>query len=168
MVVQQIGQQKTKMAEIRDLDKATTEIIEVPRSLSFSLDKSDEKTNIKRMERVQLRHSHINMAKTKPRSPSSIIVPCLNQEHTIVLEMLSADAVALNAAEEDNYKDWVDVEVGVAEINKAADGAQASVVEDSDGKITINLNVFAMQVSKSSQNGNYLKKSNSIDFPSWP
>jgi hypothetical protein len=29
LVVQQIGQQKTKMAEILDLDKATTEIIEV-------------------------------------------------------------------------------------------------------------------------------------------
>jgi len=30
LVVQQIGQQKTKMAEIRDRDKATTEITEVP------------------------------------------------------------------------------------------------------------------------------------------
>lgn len=131
------------------------------------LAKSDKQINIKRMERVQHHHSHINMAKMKPRSQSSIIAPCLNHEHTIVLEMPSADVVAPNAVEEDNFKDLVAVEVAVVAINKADDGGQVSVAADSAGKITINHNVFVMQVSKSNRNGNYLKKLNSIDFQNW-
>ena len=120
------------------------------------------------MELVQHRHSHTNMAKMKHLSPSSIIDLCLNHGHIIVLAMLSADVVAPNAAEEeDNFKDSGDVEVAGEEINREADGAQASVAADSDGKIMINLSVFAMQASKSNRNGNYLKKLNSIDFQSW-
>jgi len=107
------------------------------------------------------------MAKMKPRSPLSIIAPHPNHEHTIVLEMPSADVVAPNAVQEDNFKDSVAVEVAVVAINKADDGGQVSVAVDSAGKIMINHNVFAMQASKSNLNGNYLKRLNSIDFPNW-
>ena len=81
--------------------------------------------------------------------------------------MPSADVVAPNGVQEDNFNDLVAVEVAVVAINKADDGGQVSVAVDSAGKIMINHNVFAMQASKSNLNGNYLKKLSLIDFPNW-
>ena len=114
------------------------------------------------MEPVQHRHLHTNMARMKPRSQSSITDQCLNLEHTIVWVMLSVDEAVLNAVvEEVNFKDLVD---GVVEggLNRADDGDQDSVVDDLDGRIMINRNVFVMQVFKSNRSGNYLRKLSSI------
>jgi hypothetical protein len=73
-----------------------------------------------------------------------------------------------NVEEEDNFRDWVDGEVHVVVLLKVDDGVKDSVAEDLDGKITINLNVSVMQVFRSNQTGNYLKKSSSTDSPNSP
>jgi hypothetical protein len=65
-VAQQIGLRNQKMEGTHDLDKATTETIEVT---TQGCKVTDLKINIKHMVLVQHRHSHINMAKMRRRSP---------------------------------------------------------------------------------------------------
>jgi hypothetical protein len=73
-----------------------------------------------------------------------------------------------NVEEEDNFRDWVDGEVHVV-VLKVDDGVKEdSVAGDLDGRITINHNVSVMQVFRSNQTGNYLKKSSSTDSPNSP
>ena len=70
--------------------------------------------------------------------------------------------VLLSVAQEDNYKDLVDAEVAVEEIN-LHDGVKDSVADDLAGRIMINHNVFVMQVCESKLNGSYLRKLSLID-----
>ena len=170
LAVQQIGPQRTKMAEIRVLDRATTEITEVL-SLLILLDPgtvSNRKTNIKRMEPAQHRRLRTNMARMKRPSRSSIIDRYLNHGHIIVWVMPSEEEAVLNVVEGDSSKDLVDGVVRVVVVvNRADDGDQGSVaVGDLDGKTMINLNVFVMPACKSDLSGNSWRKSNSIDCPS--
>jgi len=59
--------------------------------------------------------------------------------------------------------------VGLVVVPKADDGVkEASVAEDLDGRTMINHNVSAMQVSRSNQIGNSLKKLSSTDSPNSP
>jgi|SRR5277367_141079 hypothetical protein len=118
---------------------------------------------------VQEQHprSRINMEKMKPPSQSSILDRCLNRVHIIVWEMLDVEGGLRNVEEEDNFKDWVDEVVHVV-VLKVDDGVKDFVVEDLDGRIMINHNVFVMQVFKSNLTGNYLRKSSLTDFPNSP
>ena len=110
--------------------------------------------------------SHINMAKTKHPSRLSTLDLSLNHGLIIVLvRRIVEEAAPLNVVQEDNYKDLAEEVVHVEEI-KLDDGVKAFVVVDSAGKIMINHNVFVMQVFKSKMNGNYSRKSNSIDYQS--
>ena len=119
------------------------------------------------MVQEQHRPSRINMEKMKRPFPSSILDLCQNRVRIIVWEMRDVEEGLCNVEEEDNFRDWVDEEVHVV-VLKVDDGVKDSVAEDLDGRITINHNVSVMQVFRSSQIGNSLKKSSSTDSPNSP
>src|SRR5277367_2092239 len=110
------------------------------------------------MVQEQHRPSCINMEKMKRPFPSWILDLCQNRVRIIVWEMRDVEEGLCNVEEEDNFRDWVGGEVPVV-VLKVDDGVKDSVAEDLDGRITINHNVSVMQVFRSSQTGNYLKKS---------
>jgi hypothetical protein len=158
-VAPQIGLPIPRMAEIRALDKDTTEITEVYSQVS----RSDSQTNIKHM--VQGLHplSHINMEKTKPHSLWLTLDLFLNHAHIIALVQILVVEEVLSVEDVDNSRDLV-AEVVLVEELKVADGVKDSVGEDLAGKIMTNHNAFVMQVFKSSRIGSYLKRSSSIGY----
>jgi hypothetical protein len=119
------------------------------------------------MGQEQHRPSRINMEKMKRPFPWSILDLYLNHVRIIVWEMRDVEEGLCNVEEEDSFRDWVDGEVHVV-VPKVDDGVKDSVAEDLDGRITINLNVSVIQVFRSNQTGNYLKKSSSTDSPNSP
>jgi hypothetical protein len=81
--------------------------------------------------------------------------------------MLDVGGELCSVEEEDSFRDWVD-EVALVVVPKVDDGVKDSVADGLDGRTMINPNVSAMQVSKSNQIGNSLKKSSSTDSPNSP
>ena len=78
------------------------------------------------------------------------------------------DVVVLDSVVDgDNCRNLGGGEVHGEEANKD-DGVKVSVVDDSGGRITINLNVSVMLASQSNRNGKCLRKSSSAGYQNFP